>query len=693
MATKRRRLKNKKKNNKRRTRKVGGVNKFDEAAGWLFGDDLKAAAAEAEKKKKEEEGIELQDIGAIKSYSTRNAVLLPQIYSKGVSLSDRLNEADAAAQDDANELNRFLDEASKSENEETGNGIANNEELVEKEKPNKAPTSVDIAKIAREVSLAARRAADALRDSDVSEEEKKEEEEEEEEEADVSESEKEEEADVSESEKEEEAEEDESEPTEEKLYEMVKDAETQQSNAVDNAYVLMLGLAASNVADAIREVATILKTNEVEGAVAPIPSVVTPTVLPTSVQDTGDLSLVLRKPDADPLQSVPTPLQSVPTPPLAPGPPLQSGPTQQPSVPTPQPPGPPPPQSVPTPLQSGAPSPPDAAPLQSGPTQQPSVPTPQPPGPPPPQSGAALDPKDKIEQIKKIVNPAIDNLLSKLSPVSIELRKQVTDYKKYTDLLLKHYPVSTSGGGSPAKPTMAELAKNVMDNGFIIGIERPIDDETYKAYEYSNYKIFADELEKSTEPEAKTVLADFKDNELKYKEALKNNGLKTNEKMRLIIDNLDRLENDTNGGSTIIRNYAIHTTKGKVSDIIERYKDVKFLKERRIELQKEIIRILKTDKPLSNPDYVIYLTLKRLFEWLKQKYVLYHYKLEGEPLFISFGENFPKDTFPKRFEKLNNTPASIDVLIDKKIMTYDVSTDNGLIDNLKCYKKGKTKCN
>ena len=162
--------------------------------------------------------------------------------------------------------------------------------------------------------------------------------------------------------------------------------------------------------------------------------------------------------------------------------------------------------------------------------------------------------------------------------------------------------------------------------------------------------------------------------------------------MRLIVDNLDLLEEDTTG-STIIRNFAIHTTKGKVPDIINRYSDVKFLKERRIELQKEIIRILKTDKPLSNPDYVIYLTLKRLFEWLKQKYVLYHYKLEGEPLFISFGENFPKDTFSKRFEKLNNTPASIDVLIDKKIMTYDASTDNGLIDNLKCYKKSKTKCN
>ena len=306
---------------------------------------------------------------------------------------------------------------------------------------------------------------------------------------------------------------------------------------------------------------------------------------------------------------------------------------------------------------------------------------------------AADTTKDKIKQIKKIVNPAIDNLLSKLSPVSIELRKQVTDYKKYTELLTTHHPESKSGGGPPDKPTMAELAKNVMDNGFIIGIERPIDDETYKEYEYSNYKIFAYELEKSTEPEAKNLLADFKDNELKYKEALKNNGLTTNEKMRLIVDNLDLLEEDTNGGSIIIRNYAIHTTKGKVPDIINRCSDVKFLKERRIELQKEIIRILKTDKPLSNPDYVIYLTLKRLFEWLKPKYVLYHYKLDGEPLFISFGEDFPKDTFPKRFEKLNNTPASIDVLIDKKIMTYDASTDNGLIDNLKCYKKGKTKCN
>jgi len=109
MATKRRRLKtkNKKKNNK--TRKVGGVNLTKALWGT---DDAEDAAAKA-----------------------------------------------AAAQDpvgDADELNRFLDEASKYENKE---------ELVEEEKTNEAqsePTSVDIAKIAREVSLAARKAADAL---------------------------------------------------------------------------------------------------------------------------------------------------------------------------------------------------------------------------------------------------------------------------------------------------------------------------------------------------------------------------------------------------------------------------------------------------------------------------------------------------------------------------------------------------
>jgi hypothetical protein len=155
MATKRRRLKNKNKKKNNKTRKVGGVINLTKA---LWGTD-DAEDAAAKQKKKEQEGIELQDLGAIKSDSIRNAVLLPQIYSEGVSLSDRLNEADAAAQDpigNADELNRFLDEASKSENKE---------ELVEEEKTNEAqsePVSVDIAKIAREVSLAAREAADAL---------------------------------------------------------------------------------------------------------------------------------------------------------------------------------------------------------------------------------------------------------------------------------------------------------------------------------------------------------------------------------------------------------------------------------------------------------------------------------------------------------------------------------------------------
>ena len=59
----------------------------------------------------------------------------------------------------------------------------------------------------------------------------------------------------------------------------------------------MLGVAASNVADAIREVAIKLKPKEDKGTVAPMPNVVTPPVLPNSVEDAGNLSLVLRKPD------------------------------------------------------------------------------------------------------------------------------------------------------------------------------------------------------------------------------------------------------------------------------------------------------------------------------------------------------------------------------------------------------------
>jgi hypothetical protein len=166
--------------------------------------------------------------------------------------------------------------------------------------------------------------------------------------------------------------------------------------------------------------------------------------------------------------------------------------------------------------------------------------------------------------------------------------------------------------------------------------------------------------------------------------------------MRLVVDSLDGLENDATGGSIIIRNYAIHTTKGTVPEIIERYKDVTFLRERRIELQREILRILKTKNQLTNSDYIKYLTLKELFEWLKPKYVLRQYKLEGDPqtpLFSSFGEDFIKKIFSGRAKTMKNLEYSIDALINKKIIAYDPGSDNGLIENLKCYKKGKPKCN
>jgi hypothetical protein len=202
-------------------------------------------------------------------------------------------------------------------------------------------------------------------------------------------------------------------------------------------------------------------------------------------------------------------------------------------------------------------------------------------------------------------------------------------------------------------------------------------------------------LGKSTEPGAKTVFADFKENEMKYRKAIATK-LTDNEKMRLVVDSLYSLEEDTNGGSIIIRNYAIHTTKGTVPEIMERYKDVTFLREQRIELQREILRILKTKNQLTNSDYIKYMTLKELFEWLKPKYVLRQYKLEGDPqtpLFSSFGEDFIKKIFSGRAKTMKDLEYSIDALINKKIIAYDPGSDNGLIDNLKCYKKGKPKCN
>jgi hypothetical protein len=845
MATKRRRLKtkNKKKNNK--TRKVGGINLVKELWGT---DDAEDAAAK--QKKKEEEGIELQDLGAIKSDSIRNAVLLPQIYSKGVSLSNRLNEADAAAQDpigNADELNRFLDEASKSENKE---------ELVEEDKTNEAqsePVSVDIAKIAREVSLAAREAADALEAMKVdvkkadligdevildaasgTEEEEKvlipeappmanSSEDEEEQLAEsaaypnaASKTEPSEVLDeiindfknltssmkdattieeittinqkgegVNElgdkyinalklrvvnarhetirkklrplitnkgknikaafeefqnAKKQKEAELNEVEIVDddklmEKLETGIAKQDKEEKELIENinklADIEALGVAAGNVADAIREVAIKLKPNEDKGTVAPMPSVVT---LPNSDEDADNLSLVLRKPDVLKAESgIEETMGECPsanieiteeedgafsfkgmTEPKNKGdcknkrtlltlyPDRNKGckdkatekfqnfknfcqrfeepessdteSSDEESSDT---------ESSDTDSSDEESS---GAKPQPDPLLQVTAPLP---------GAAIIDPATKIKQIKTIVNPAIQNLLSKLSPVSDQLRKQVTDYKKYTELLTTHHPNSKSGGGSPAKPTMAQLAQNVMENGFIIGIERPVDDETYKAYEYSNYKIFADELLKSTEPGAKTVLTDFKENEMKYRKAIATK-LTDNEKMRLVVDSLYHLEEDTNGGSIIIRNYAIHTTKGTVPEIMERYKDVTFLREQRIELQREILRILKTKNQLTNSDYIKYMTLKELFEWLKPKYVLRQYKLEGDPqtpLFSSFGEDFIKKIFSGRAKTMKDLEYSIDALINKKIIAYDPGSDNGLIDNLKCYKKGKPKCN
>ena len=801
MATKRRRLKTKKKNNK--TRKIdGGINLTK--ALWGTDDEEDAAAraalkAAAEKKKQDEEGIEM---------SMRETLSDNQAPEVGVDgTEDSLDEIKRQFPQ-RNPNRRKSPKMRPSLNESPDEDIydlldkADNNTNIRSSEKESEPKLADIAEVARKVSLAIRNAVESMKvekkeenlvNVDESEEEAEEDVSEKkehlsEEEADVSETDVSEtdvsEADVSEAEAEAEAEE-----NEEELAEMVKDAEKQQSNAVDNANISLLGVAASNVADAI---ANILKTNEVEGAVAPMPSVVTPPVLPNSVDDSENLSLDLRNPnpttqDALPVVRNPVALKAKTV--------VGETNTECPSA------------GIEISEKDevftfkGMNEPTNKKGCEDKKTLFKLHPD--------KNLGCSDEAKkkfqnfgsfcqrfedsdknspatdeeiekvierlkllnaatkrhtsqvndeisninqlknftsydhveiinsqideyrksqrydnnesikdlisqietdlkelseaieeakkrldyhpdaDKIKQINDVVKPAIETLLFKSTD---QLRKQVTDYKKYTDLLLKHYPVSASGGGSPAKPTMAQLAQNVMENGFIIGIERPVDDETYKAYEYSNYKIFADELGKSNEPEAQALLADFKENEMKYMKALQTK-LTPNEKLRLIVDSLDGLENDTTGGSTIIRNYAIHRIDRKASEIIELYKNVGYLKERRQELQKGFNQMLRTKKQLTNDEYILYMTLKELFEWLKPKYVLFQYKLEGKPLFRSFGENFIKNIFYGRMNTMNNLKYSIDALINIKIMTYDPATDDGMIDNLKCYKKGKTKCN
>jgi hypothetical protein len=286
MATKRRRLKTKKKNN-RKTKKVGGVKTIDKAAGWLFGDDLKAAAAEkaarAAAEKKEEEGIEM---------STRENLSDNQATVVGVDGTDESLDEIKMQFPQRNPNRRkspkILPSLNQSPREDMFDLLEeadNNTNIIESE-----PKLADIAEVARKVSLALRNSAESMKvekegeglvnAEDVNVDESVEEEEAEE---DVSEAE----AEADESVEEEDL----SEPTEEELAEMVNDAEKQQSNAVYNANISLLGVAASNVADAI---ANILKTNEVEGAVAPIPSVVTSPVL---IEDTNNFALVVRNPD------------------------------------------------------------------------------------------------------------------------------------------------------------------------------------------------------------------------------------------------------------------------------------------------------------------------------------------------------------------------------------------------------------
>jgi hypothetical protein len=267
MATKRRRLKTKKKNNK--TKKVGGVKTIDKAAGWLFGDDLKQAAAEkaarAAAEKKEEEGIEM---------SMRENLSDNQATVVGVDGTDESLDEIKMQFPQRNPNRRKSPKMRPSLNESPDEDIYdlldkadNNTSIIESE-----PKLADIAEVARKVSLALRNSAESMKVEKEGEGLVKAEE-----------------VNVDESESEEE--EDLSEPTEEELAEMVNDAEKQQSNAVYNANISLLGVAASNVADAI---ANILKTNEVEGAVAPIPSVVTSPVL---IEDTNNFALVVRNPD------------------------------------------------------------------------------------------------------------------------------------------------------------------------------------------------------------------------------------------------------------------------------------------------------------------------------------------------------------------------------------------------------------
>ena len=791
MATKRRRLKTKKKNN-RKTKKVGGVNPFKSLGNIIDNAADKFITPEAAR------GLaglsENPDNIEMKSLQQSSAATTPSTLPKDESL-DEIKMQFPQRNPNRRKSPKILPSLNQSPDEDIYDlldKVDNNTNIISSEKESE-PKLADIAEVAGKVSLAVRNVAESMKvekegESLVNAEE-----------VNVDESEE----DVSETEGEE------NEPTQEELAEKVKDAEKQQSNAVDNANISLLGVAASNVADAI---ANILKTNEVEGAVIPMPSVVTPPVLPNSVDDSENLSLVLRNPnpkiqDALPVVRNPVALKAK----------TVVGETK----------GECPSADIEITEEDGAFSfkgmnePINNKDCKKNSWQlhpdrnlgcsdeakvkiqnlnqfcnkfQDSD-----------KNSAATDEEidkvtnelnkmhedaknlinqvntsnkeqlkkiidddaverlnsqideyrksqrydnnesikdlisqietelkeltkaieeakkrldyhrdaDKIKQIKEVVNPAIETLLFKSSD---QLRKQVTDYKKYTELLANYHPDSISGGQgllaaargvyalgkfvkkkhdnsverkkAEHKTKMAELAKNVMENGFIIGIERPVDDETYKVYEYSNYKIFEDELKKSTEPDAETVLADFKENEMKYKNAL--GKLTRNEKLRRIVDYIDRFEGDTTGGSTIIRNYAIHTMKGTVSEIIERYKGNGYIREIGIGLKREIIPILNTNKQLSNSDYIKYLALKNLFEWLKPKYVLYQYKLEGEPLFNSFGEDFIKKTFSDR---MKNLEYSIDALINKKIISYDPVSDNGLIDNLKCYKKGKPKCN